>query len=547
METRHFKIENVRAEGKRTVKASISSEYPVARMNGKKEILVHTPEAVDLSRAPLPLITDHNAQQLNVGVVEDLRIIDKKLKGTLRFGSSSRAMEIWQDVKDGILTGLSVSYEVQETEDAGEYYLVTRWMPLEVSLVSVPADPSVGVGRSFERINNMEENYLDDIQKQHKTLDGMTPDAIEKYLEGRRQVDVIKANMIEVSGEKTNNRTGGFRSMGEFLQSVARYHAGGGMDRRLETRYLKEGTGSAGGFLLQPEYINEIMSNVWSSGEVLKRVWSIPMQTNTLKIPAIDESSRATGSRWGGAQAYWIDEGGTKQESEPKFRRLELNLNKAVVLVPATDEVLEDAQALEAVIRSVAAKEITFCLEDAIINGTGAGRPLGIINAGATVTVNKETGQAASTVVFENIVKMWARMKEDSLANAVWFINQTVWPELFNMYLAVGTGGSAVYLPGGGLSDAPYGTLMGKPVIPIEQCQALGTAGDIILADMSKYVWAYREMQSAMSIHVYFTTDKSVFRFVARVDGQPILASPITPYKGGASNTLSDFVILESR
>ena len=88
---------------------------------------------------------------------------------------------------------------------------------------------------------------------------------------------------------------------------------------------------------------------------------------------------------------------------------------------------------------------------------------------------------------------------------------------------------------------------MGKPVIPIEQCQALGTAGDIILADMSQYVFAYRELQTAMSIHVYFTTDRSLFRFVMRVDGQPKLASAITPYKGGSSNSLSDFVTLETR
>lgn len=537
MEHRTFKLENIRAEGQRTVKASISSEYPVARMNGKKEILVHTPEAVDLSRAPLPLITDHNAQQLNVGVVEDLQIINKKLRGTLRFGSSSRAMEIWQDVKDGILTGLSVSYEVQKTEDAGEYYLVTRWMPYEVSLVSVPADPSVGVNRRKE-LNSMKDYYERDLTEYSAT-------ELEGALERRRQADNMKPVPDYGSGEKKHDRNGGFRSMGEFLQSVARYHAGGGMDRRLETRYLKEGTGAAGGFLLTPQFGNDIMTNVWNTGEVMRRCYQVPMRTNTLQIPGVDETSRATGSRAGGLRGYWIAEGGTKQESEPTFRRIELNLKKAVVLVPVTDELLEDADALDSFIRSEAEREVRFTIEDAIINGTGAGMPLGILNAGCTVEVSKEVGQAADSIIFENIVKMYSRLRAESIKNACWLVNQNTYPQLHSMSIAVGTGGIPVYLPANSAAGQPYNTLYGLPVIPVEYCPTLGDAGDIILGDLSKYVLAYKPLESAMSIHVYYTTDKSLYRLVMRVDGQPKLASAIDPFQG--TDSLTDFVTLEAR
>jgi len=164
------------------------------------------------------------------------------------------------------------------------------------------------------------------------------------------------------------------------------------------------------------------------------------------------------------------------------------------------------------------------------------------------VTVSKEIGQPAATILAENVIKMWARMWSRSRPNAVWFINQNIEPQLYTMSLSVGVGGIPVYMPANGLSDSPYGKLMGRPVIPIEQCQTLGTLGDIILADFSQYVLADKGgIQTAQSIHVQFTTDESVFRFVYRVDGQPIWNSALTPYKGGASNSLSPFVVLETR
>jgi HK97 family phage major capsid protein len=128
--------------------------------------------------------------------------------------------------------------------------------------------------------------------------------------------------------------------------------------------------------------------------------------------------------------------------------------------------------------------------------------------------------------------------------NYVWLINQNIEPQLYTMALAVGSGGIPVYMPAGGLSGAPYGTLFGKPVIPCEQCASLGTAGDIILADLSQYVMISKgNMQSASSIHVNFQTDQTAFRFVYRCDGQPMWDAYLTPYKGTTSYQ-SPFVCL---
>ncbi len=105
------------------------------------------------------------------------------------------------------------------------------------------------------------------------------------------------------------------------------------------------------------------------------------------------------------------------------------------------------------------------------------------------------------------------------------------------------------HMPAGGLSGAPYATIFGRPVLAIEQCQTLGAQGDIIFADLTNgYILAEKGgIKSDMSIHVRFVNDESCFRFVMRVDGQPVRASALTPYKGGADNSLSHFVTLDAR
>jgi HK97 family phage major capsid protein len=141
---------------------------------------------------------------------------------------------------------------------------------------------------------------------------------------------------------------------------------------------------------------------------------------------------------------------------------------------------------------------------------------------------------------------MWSQMLAPSRANAVWLINQACEPQLYSMALSAGTGAVPVYMPAGGISGSPYSTLFGKPVIPVEQASALGDVGDIMLADMSKYLIAEKAgIQMASSMHVKFIYDEMAFRVTYRVDGQPIMNKAITPFKG--ANDLSCFVALAAR
>ncbi len=345
-----------------------------------------------------------------------------------------------------------------------------------------------------------------------------------------------------------------FASFGEQLRAVAVAAVSDGrqVDRRLiEERApsgANEGVPTDGGFLVQSDFSTELLRRSYATGQVISRARRIPISSgaNSLKINGINETSRANGSRWGGVQSYWAAEADTATASRPKFRQVELNLNKLLGFFYTTDELLADAAALEEIGMLAFSDEFGFKLDDAAVRGPGAGTPLGILNSPSLVTVAKEGGQAAATIVYENLVKMWSRMWAASRPNAVWFINQDIEPQLFTMGLIVGTGGAPVYLPPGGLSATPYGTLFGRPVVPIEQCSTLGTVGDIILADMSQYVAAEKGgMQSAASIHVRFLYDESCFRFTMRVDGQPLWNSALTPANG--SNTLSPFVALATR
>lgn len=360
----------------------------------------------------------------------------------------------------------------------------------------------------------------------------------------------VAAKKVEIGATLEEEKP--WKSFGEQLQAVrAAARPGSSPDVRLLN--AASGTGEAissdGGFLIQQEFSEELLKRTYQTGILAAKIKRIPMSNpnaNGIKINAIDEKSRVNGSRWGGIQAFWSDEADAITATKPKFRQLSLDLKKLTGLCYATDELLQDAAALEMVLMDGFSEEFGFKVDDAIINGTGAGQPLGFMNSPALVTVAKEGSQTAGTILYENVLKMYSRMYARSRQNAVWFINQDIEPQLFAMSLAVGTAGVPVYMPAGGASNQPYGTLFGRPVIPIEQAQTIGTIGDISFVDLSQYATIDKgAMTSASSIHVRFVNDEQVFRFVYRVDGKPIWNSALTPFKG--TNTQSPFVVLATR
>jgi HK97 family phage major capsid protein len=357
--------------------------------------------------------------------------------------------------------------------------------------------------------------------------------------------DVPKRTPTRVSPSSGDEKR--FKSFGEQLMAVYRSSAAGArVDERLVTRGqsgANETDPSAGGFLVQPDFVSELLKKTYDTGILAGKVRRVPISanSNSLRINAIDDDSRKDGCRWGGVQTYWADEADALTASKPKFRQIDLQLKKLTGLCYATDELLADAAALESVIRQAFTDEFAFKIDDAILHGNGAGQPLGILKSNAVVKQELEAAQTAKITV-ENLVKMWSRLWSRSRANAVWYINQQIEPLLYTLQV----GDRPVYIPAGGLSESPYATLFGRPVVPLEQCAELGEAGDILLADLSQYLLIDKGgINAASSIHVRFLNDENVFRFIYRVDGQPIWNKPITPYKGSAA--LSPFIALAKR
>jgi len=397
--------------------------------------------------------------------------------------------------------------------------------------------------KEIERIEGEIENLKKMIEIQAK---------LEKNNEDDEKLEVEEKTPVndQLFASPRNNNEKKWKSIGEYLNAVK--NAGDPYqtaDNRLlrvnNASGLNEQINSEGGFLVEETMVKELMKNTYEQSQVATRARKIPLgpNSNRITIPGIDETSRANGSRWGGVNAYWTGEAQTVTASKPKFRKISLELEKLMALCYATDELLTDATALEAYIRMAFADEMSFKLDDAIINGTGAGMPLGILNAPCLIQQAKETGQAATTIVHQNVTKMWKRLWAPNRANAVWYINQDVEDQLTDMTLSVGTGGD---LSPYAKEYAEKGTLKGRPVIPIEQCQTLGAVGDIILADMNQYLMIEKGgIDAQVSMHVRFLYDEQVFRFIYRADGEPTLVSALTPKNG--NTTYSPFVALAVR
>lgn len=355
-------------------------------------------------------------------------------------------------------------------------------------------------------------------------------------------------------GEVAEAQVPTFDDLGTHLLAISQAEIthGRGMDPRLVAiSGASEGVGADGGFLLDSGETGELMRTVHETGVLVSKCQQRPITNNTnrIKIRAFDETSRANGSRMGGVQAYWDGEGDSSTGSKPTFRVLELEARKLTGLYYATEELLQDAPALAADVRAWFAEEFGFKLDDAIINGKGGNQPTGILKSGGPlVTIDKETAQPASTLVAANVEKMFARMWAKSWPRSEWFINQNVWPQIFQLAHVIGTAGIPMYMRAGGLQNSPFGELLGRPITPIEQCSSLGTLGDIILGDLHEYILAQKGgLQAATSIHIKFIEGETAFRFIIRVDGKPRWRKVLIPFKGGASNSVSPFVTLAAR
>lgn len=353
----------------------------------------------------------------------------------------------------------------------------------------------------------------------------------------------------------SGRQDGGFAHLGEFLMQVQRgtvspQH----MDQRLQiradiaTEYSSSDPGNEGGYAIPPDFREQIMTKLFGETTMLGRTDVMTTSTNAITIP-IDENEPWAAT---GLQVYWEGEGATKRTSVVDLDQQTVRANKIAAVIPVTDELLADAPAMDGYIRRKVPEKIDFKVTMGIIQGSGTGEPLGILNSNSRVTVDPGAA-AAGSIQFPHITEMYARMPAQSRSNAVWLVHPEMEPALMTMAFMTAPAAAVpdlpvpVYLPAGGLSQSPYGTLMGRPVVPTQACNELGTEGDIIFADLKQYMSVVKSggIKLDVSIHVYFLQDLTAFRFVLRIGGRPWWKRPIQPRTG--TFTMSPFVVLGDR
>lgn len=345
----------------------------------------------------------------------------------------------------------------------------------------------------------------------------------------------------------------GFASFGEFARIVR----GEGMnftsprDERLRigaaapTTFGSEISGVDGGFAVPPQFAKEIWTLGLTEDALLPYTDSYPVDGNSMVFPK-DETVP-----WGtdGIRAYWQAEAAAATQTKPKLGTATLRLSKLMALVPLTDELLADTNALGQYLPAKIGASIRWKTNEAFLNGAGNGTPIGALQGSAALTVAKDSGQSTLTLSTTNLTNMIARLPPGSYSRAIWLINNDVLGPLFGLTL----GNYPVFLPIGnglgGVTQNPYaaGMILGRPAMVSQHANTFSSLGDVQLHDLS-YYWSITKasgVESATSMHLYFDADATAFRSIFRVDGLPKITQQISPAKG--TNKMSPFLQLQNR
>ena len=295
-----------------------------------------------------------------------------------------------------------------------------------------------------------------------------------------------------------------------------------------------KGFDSAGGYFVPPEFTAELLDAALEDEIVRPRCRVVPMLTDQKKVASFAHSDSSSSVLFGAYSGGWAGEATTATDQTPAVRQIELNAKKLFLYSTASRELLEDGESFTSQLRQAMIKSASWFLDDALLNGDGSNKPKGVLGDVAQVTVSKETGQAAATIVYPNLTKMFARLHPASMKNSVWVASSTTIPQLTQMSVDVGTGGS--HIRAMSEVDGSF-NILSRPVIFTEKLASVGTLNDIILVDFTQYLVGLRqEIVIDSSKHIGFASDTVAFRCILRVDGQGTWSAPYTPKTGSTQS-----------
>lgn len=327
-----------------------------------------------------------------------------------------------------------------------------------------------------------------------------------------------------------------FKDKDEVAQASAR-----GMGRK----DMAEAVGSTGGFLVPLEQQNVLQSVAGETSVVRPRATRIPMARRQIQLPVLDQTATTAGvPHWfGGLRFYWEEEAAAKTESDAAFRQVSLVAHKLIGYTRASDELVDDsAISLDAFLSGALgfAGGVSWMEDYAFFQGTGAGQPQGVINAGATISVAR---QVQAGVTYTDLVNMFESLLPSS--NAAWFITQSAISNLMTMQDPASNYMWPTMFAGGAAAGRPP-QLLGMPVVFTEKLPRIGTAGDVLLADWRYYLIGDRQATTIESTKFdRWQYDQTSWRVVHRVDGRPWLSTPLT-YQDGTTQ-VSPFVVLGAK
>jgi HK97 family phage major capsid protein len=294
------------------------------------------------------------------------------------------------------------------------------------------------------------------------------------------------------------------------------------------------------------------MNRVSAEDSIASRCAKATLSGNSVSIN-IDPTTPWQSS--GGIQVNWVGEASTFTQSKLALQQRDFRLRKVVALVPMTEELSQDAAFLSTHIVNKAGDKIGFAVDNAIMNGNGVTQPTGVVGHAGTVSVTKETSQKSTSLVGNNVIKMWMACEPKVRSKAFWVINPDaqVWLQkmsitgLKDSTATAQAWGQFLFMPAGGLSQSPFDTLFGRPILYHQAAQTVGTVGDITLFSGSEYLICTKAtgVQVDSSIHLWFDQAVNALRVLYRVEGQPMWPNTISALNG--SQTYGAFVTCATR
>jgi HK97 family phage major capsid protein len=356
---------------------------------------------------------------------------------------------------------------------------------------------------------------------------------------------------------------GGYKNFAEFAKDV--YDAGEGLANpspKLESWNEKAitinktagspaqsvGSLTAGGALIPPEFSANALVRARERSTIMSRAMTIPMSSTSIQIPYLKGFDESQGKVGGNIKFRWVAENGGATGNAVDLGLVELRLREANAMIYVSNNLMKFSPvSIQPFLTTACDDALDLALSDAFVNGTGAGQPKGVLAADCLVSVAKETGQAADTIVYENTLNMLSRFYG---TNGEWYASRGIIPQLGVMNVSVGAGGSAVFLANGaGSASGSFpSSLHGAPLNYLDVMPALGDLGDLLLADWSQYLIGRFNGEAGLSVtesaHLKFDYRQTAFQFTFYCDGQPWWPSVMTPKKG---NTRSPFVAIAAR